>query len=324
MTRVELSSGPAGVALLLALLLALSGCGHHGATGSAAVGSVTTSATASPVTAASPVPAASPAPATSAVPALPAVTAPAAPSATTPPLPASLPTGGCHGRGSGLYVLPDPSCTPGATNAAVTPTDIGQTICRSGWTASVRPPESYTEPLKYQQMQAYGESGSASGYEEDHLIPLELGGSPSSPANLWPEPGASPNPKDSVENAANQAVCTGKMALAVAQKAIAEDWITLGQQLGVAQQAPTSPGSSGPAGTCTASASFDSSYGDWDIYVHSDQPDQTVQVTASGGATAGYRTDGSGYADVYLHAPVTATGQSVTVTVGRATCETAL
>ena len=248
--------------------------------------------------------------------------------------------GSCHARGGGLDVLPDPACTPGATNPAVTQSDIGQTICRSGWTATVRPPVSFTEPLKYSQMAAYGLTGPASNYEEDHLIPLELGGSPASAQNLWPEPGASPNGKDSVESAAKQAVCDGQMTLVAAQRAIAADWIAFGQQLGVVPgqsspgpgpgPAPSSPaaagggGGGGGGGTCTASAAYSSRYGDWDVYVRSDQPNQTVQITASGGETASYHTNSNGYADVYLHAPAGAGGQRVAVTVGRATCSTTL
>lgn len=145
-----------------------------------------------------------------------------------------LPGGGqCSYRQRQGYVLPDPACTPGETNPDVTQADIGRTICAKGWTSTVRPPESYTEPLKREQMGRYGDSGSMSGYEEDHLIPLELGGSPADPKNLWPEPGASPNPKDDVEYAANRAVCSGEMSLAFAQREIAIDWVSLGRSLGV-------------------------------------------------------------------------------------------
>lgn len=308
---------------MVALLLGAGGCGRSAGTSSAPTGrapSVRATASAGGPFAVAPAP-------------------PGQPAAIALP-PAGLPTpaapaGTCRVRGSGLYVLPDPTCTPGATNPGVTQGDIDQTICRSGWTATVRPPVGYTEPLKYQQMTAYGDTGSARYFEEDHLVPLELGGSPSSPRNLWPEPGASPNPKDSVENAANRAVCDGRMTLAAAQRAIATDWITLGRQLGVTpSQAPGtripaphvsgSPGSAGAAATCSASASYSSRYADWDVYVRSNQPGQTVTVTAAGGTTASYHTDSSGYADVYLHAPESASGQRVTVTVGSATCATDL
>lgn len=115
----------------------------------------------------------------------------------------------------------------------------------------MRPPESYTYDLKVEQMAAYGDSGPTSAYEEDHLIPLELGGSPSSPLNLWPEPGAIPNPKDGVENAAHHAVCDGTMSLVAAQQAIAKDWVAFGEQLDV-RIVTTSPVTSGPATTSPA------------------------------------------------------------------------
>jgi hypothetical protein len=139
----------------------------------------------------------------------------------------------CHVRGTGVYVLPDPRCTPGATDPIVTQATIHRTICVSGWTATVRPSSSYTNRLKLQQMYLYGDRGSPSSYEEDHLIPLELGGSPSSARNLWPEYGHIPNPKDAVENAAKYAVCHGQISLASAQRAIAINWITFGRQLHV-------------------------------------------------------------------------------------------
>lgn len=85
---------------------------------------------------------------------------------------------------------------------------------------------SYTNKLKAQQMQDYGFSGQARDYEEDHLISLELGGSPIDPHNLWPEPGNTPNPKDNVENFLHQAVCDRRIGLHEAQVRIATDWTT--------------------------------------------------------------------------------------------------
>jgi hypothetical protein len=111
--------------------------------------------------------------------------------------------------------------------------NIASTICRSGYTSSIRPPASYTDALKRRGLTAYGDTGSIHSYEEDHLISLELGGSPTSPLNLWPEPGASPNPKDAVEDAAHSAVCSGRIPLSRAQQEIATDWISFGRQLGV-------------------------------------------------------------------------------------------
>jgi hypothetical protein len=222
-------------------------------------------------------------------------------------------------------VLPDPSCTPGATDPEVTQATIEETICREGWTATIRPPEDYTENLKRQQMAAYGDTAPIGSYEEDHLIPLELGGSPTSPQNLWPEPGASPNPKDAVEDAARSAVCDGHITLTAAQQSIATNWFAFGQQLGVTPTSPpaasSSPvGESTPTPACTVTASYNSQYNDYDVYVHSNQPDQTVTVTTNGAPSASWHTDSSGSADVYLKASRNATGQSVTATVGGVSC----
>jgi hypothetical protein len=142
------------------------------------------------------------------------------------------PAHSCHAVGSGLYSRPDPRCTPGTLNPAVTQARIGSTICRSGWTASARPPESVTEPEKFTSMDAYGDRGSASSYEYDHDVPLELGGAVNDPRNLWPEPdypsssGFYLNPKDHLERALNRLVCGGDMPLSKAQLLIAADWVS--------------------------------------------------------------------------------------------------
>src|SRR5713226_10375703 len=84
-------------------------------------------------------------------------------------------------------VLSDPKCTPGSTDSAVTQANIDSTICVSGYTQTVRPPVSVTEPIKIERMHAYGFTDSLSNYELDHLIPLELGGATADIRNLWPE-----------------------------------------------------------------------------------------------------------------------------------------
>ncbi|MET8763342.1 hypothetical protein [Lentzea sp. NPDC004782] len=133
--------------------------------------------------------------------------------------------------------LPDPSCTPGATNPDVTQDTIDQTICVSGWTRTVRPPASYTNALKVKQIAEYGyDDTSTADYEEDHLIPLELGGAPRDPRNLWPEPHYGDRTaanKDSIENALKRAVCNGQVALVDAQNAIATDWTTAKSVVGI-------------------------------------------------------------------------------------------
>lgn len=122
-------------------------------------------------------------------------------------------------------VLPDPNCTPGVINPDVTQENIDSTICQRGFTKTIRPPASYTNHLKREQIQGYGFTDiSTRDYEEDHFISLELGGSPSDPKNLWPEPHGSPNEKDLVENYLNRQVCERKMTLVEAQKEITTNW----------------------------------------------------------------------------------------------------
>ena len=114
--------------------------------------------------------------------------------------------GSCRAIGSGLYSRPDPRCTPGALNPKVKQSTIRRTICKRDWTSTVRPPERITEQEKFKSMAAYGVHESASHYEYDHFVPLELGGATNDRRNLWPEPGGSPNPKDTVENKLNREV----------------------------------------------------------------------------------------------------------------------
>ena len=143
--------------------------------------------------------------------------------------PATISTAVAATNPPAVVLLPDPARTPGATNPAVTPATIHTTICVPGWTATVRPPAAYTTGLKRRQLAAgytYRGDTSLRDYEEDHLIPLELGGAPSSPLNLWPQPyaGTGARVKDKIENRLHTLVCAGHVGLVVAQRAIAVDW----------------------------------------------------------------------------------------------------
>ena len=122
-------------------------------------------------------------------------------------------------RGS---VLASATLTPGVLNEVVTQATIRSTICTHGWTATVRPPTSYTSALKLHQMTAYGETGPPAAYQEDHLISLELGGDPTDPRNLWPEPRPHAEDVDRTENDLHEAICSGRMTLAEAQRRISE------------------------------------------------------------------------------------------------------
>ncbi len=124
-----------------------------------------------------------------------------------------------HGRARPTNaILADPVRTPGVLNPDVTQANIRSTICRHGWTATIRPPVDYTNGLKRRQMRLYGETGSMSEYQEDHLISLELGGNATDPRNLWPEPYPRASEVDRIENDLNAQVCSGRLTLAEAQQ----------------------------------------------------------------------------------------------------------
>ena len=153
------------------------------------------------------------------------ITTPTSPSQTPPSLSSSIPSI-CHIVAGGL---PDAKCTPGVINPSVTQSNIKNTICVSGYTKTVRPPVSYTTPLKIKLMKSYGFTDSRSNYEFDHLIPLEVGGHPTDVKNLFPEPGYGQynfHVKDRFENYLHKAVCNGSISLTEAQKQIATDWIS--------------------------------------------------------------------------------------------------
>lgn len=177
-------------------------------------------------------------------------TAAASPSA---PAVASAAPGACHYQGAD----PDPQCTPGATDGGLPET----ALCPVAHTSTVRPPTTYTEPLKREELGLIAAPAGVpvyevgvktlGAYELDHLISLEIGGAPRSPANLWPEPwerdaqhpdgfaqpGHGAQTKDKVENELHRRVCEpagtpSHMTLAEAQHLIATDWFGLARAYG--------------------------------------------------------------------------------------------
>jgi len=118
----------------------------------------------------------------------------------------------------------------------VTPGDVTDAtaaqLCSKGFhTGDVR---NVTESTKHKACALYGIDKAhcvglqpdGSGYEIDHLVSLELGGS-NDVKNLWPQP-YNPRPaakeKDIVENWLHAQVCSGKIDLSTAQQEIASDW----------------------------------------------------------------------------------------------------
>ena len=118
-------------------------------------------------------------------------------------------------------ILPDTNITPGAIRT----TDVGE-ICSHG----TRELRHWDRERDNRIMAEYGlPTGVHPQYEVDHLVPLGIGGADED-ANLWPEPRRSIEPtwsaerKDELEWKLRDLVCSGALAVQVAQKAIAEDW----------------------------------------------------------------------------------------------------
>ena len=122
-----------------------------------------------------------------------------------------------HGSSSKGPYHADIVRTPGVLNSDVTQANVRETICARGWTRTIRPPSDYTNALKAKQMRDYGVGGPPSNYQEDHLISLELGGHPTDPRNLWPEPYPRASEVDAMENELKSRVCSGELSLERAQ-----------------------------------------------------------------------------------------------------------
>jgi hypothetical protein len=86
-----------------------------------------------------------------------------------------------------------------------------------------------TNRLKREQIRQYRYTDTdPRHYEQDHLIPLSIGGNPSDPRNMWPQPreGAwGADEKNDLEFIAYRLVCRGQLNLQEAQRRIAANWI---------------------------------------------------------------------------------------------------
>ena len=156
--------------------------------------------------------------------------------------------GSCHYRHTvAKQPLPDVHCTPGARNPKVTQSTLATTICKTGYTATIRPPVSVTDKEKIANARSYNYRATLTQAEYDHYLPLELGGDPNDRRNLWVEPpspghatrqGVS-NPKDGIETSLKAMVChyvrlrskhqgtaTSYLPLTRAQQLMTSNWAT--------------------------------------------------------------------------------------------------
>lgn len=122
------------------------------------------------------------------------------------------------------HVLPD-LAHPGVVNPAVTGETQAATICVHGWTATVRPPTSYTDKLR-NALTMPGHKPIEG--ELDHRLSIEDGGDPAAPGNLWwmiyaDRYGA--RVKDVLETKLARRVCAGTLPLSEARGALMGNWL---------------------------------------------------------------------------------------------------
>jgi hypothetical protein len=143
------------------------------------------------------------------------------------------PGGGCRARIKNGFLLPDPQCTPGATNPTLTAKVLQNPDFRTGCVRD----NATTAGQKAQTYQWYStphpkdNKGVKQTCELDHLISLELGGADTLD-NIWPQCGPKGvvlksrffKQKDMVENYLAKQVRDGVMDLREAQRGIASDW----------------------------------------------------------------------------------------------------
>ena len=127
------------------------------------------------------------------------------------------------------YAIPDDALTPGAVNPRVTQDNIQKTICKPKWVRKAGPSTSYLDLVKGLQLKRSDLADKRpNNYVEDFRIPLDVGGSPTDPGNLWPQrPGAGWNAgaKDKLEVYVQREVCAGRMKLADAQDVFRKNWV---------------------------------------------------------------------------------------------------
>lgn len=130
-----------------------------------------------------------------------------------------------------LSNLPLLSATPGVRSPAVTQSNLHSTICSRNYVARITPSSTFLETVEKEELHgAYANDSrlAASKYQENYLIPLQLGGSPTAIGNMWPMVRSyrwDAHRKHDVEHALNRLVCRGQLTLADAQRIIVTNWI---------------------------------------------------------------------------------------------------
>ena len=123
----------------------------------------------------------------------------------------------------------DPACAPGQLDAGVVG-HVGQTICDESWVAAatrLEPPPGTKDKLLIE----YRLPGNPVTYTVAHVIPVEDGGSPTSPRNLYPLALTGYGGQEThtaVAEKLNDEICDHKITVAQAAKTLKGDWLSRG------------------------------------------------------------------------------------------------
>ena len=123
----------------------------------------------------------------------------------------------------------DPTCAPGKLNSTAT-ANIAQTICNPTWVAAasqIQPPPSTLDKLLIE----YQLPGNPVAYALARVIPVQDGGSPTSPLNLYPLPlngFGGQQTQTLVANQLHDEICSHKITIAQAAKTLEGDWLSKG------------------------------------------------------------------------------------------------
>jgi hypothetical protein len=155
-------------------------------------------------------------------------------------VPSPVPSGP-GGRVGPQQAYPNAALTPGARDPRVQQRNVTRTICSADYLAKAQPAAPYIERVLRRKIVGYRfGSLTPAEYELDHYIPIELGGDPDAPSNIWPQPvgsGLGAHEKDRVESYLHQQVCSGSTTLDAAQQSILNDWVAVYRQLSADQGA---------------------------------------------------------------------------------------
>lgn len=112
-----------------------------------------------------------------------------------------------------------------AINERVTQSTIHSTICKRGWSESVRPPYEWSHEQKLRLMRERGIPASEIGaWTLDHVQAIENGGAPANPRNLQLQRKAAAQTKDLDESRIHWNICNGRSTLAEGQAEMLRLW----------------------------------------------------------------------------------------------------